>query len=209
MREVVPSNYGGVMVTDRGRSYACPEPSRRDAQELAGVRQQKCLAHIVRSISEVVQTKHGRGRSFGKQLKGLLTEAMGLWRAYHAGEAADFAAEARQLKETLSHHLRDRVLPDRDNLRLVDELGWHNDQGSLLRFLDDPRIEPTNNTAERALRPAVIARKVSQCSKNETGAYAFSAFTSVLRTLDRKGEQSMVEGLYQVFQSPGLHPSLR
>ena len=48
VREVVPSEYGGVMVTDRGRSY--------DAQALSGVKQQKCLAHMLRSISEVVQT---------------------------------------------------------------------------------------------------------------------------------------------------------
>ena len=59
VREVVPSDYGGVMVTDRGRSY--------DAQALSGVKQQKCLAHVLRSISEVVQTKRGRGRSFGNR----------------------------------------------------------------------------------------------------------------------------------------------
>ena len=51
VREVVPSDYGGVMVTDRGRSY--------DAQALSGVKQQKCLAHVLRSISEVVETKRG------------------------------------------------------------------------------------------------------------------------------------------------------
>ena len=45
VREVVPGDYGGVMVTDRGRSY--------DAQALSGVKQQKCLAHVLRSISEV------------------------------------------------------------------------------------------------------------------------------------------------------------
>ena len=48
VREVVPSDYGGVMVTDRGRSY--------DAQALSGVKQQKCLAHVLRSISEVEVT---------------------------------------------------------------------------------------------------------------------------------------------------------
>ena len=53
VREVVPSDYGGVMVTDRGRSY--------DAQALSGVKQQKCLAHVLRSISEVVQTRTGYG----------------------------------------------------------------------------------------------------------------------------------------------------
>ncbi len=75
---------------------------------------------------------------------------------------------------------------------------------NLLRFLEDPRIEPTNNRSERALRPAVIARKVSQCSKNDQGAYAFSAFKSVVQTLAKRGIHSMVEGLNQVFRSGSI-----
>ena len=47
------------------------------------------------------------------------------------------------------------------------EIGGHHDRGNLLRSLHEPTtVEPTNNAAERALRPAVIARKVSHCSKN-------------------------------------------
>jgi hypothetical protein len=53
----------------------------------------------------------------------------------------------------------------------------------LLCFLEQPEVEPTNNRVERMLRPAVIARKVSQCSKTWPGAYAFAAFTSVIQTL--------------------------
>ena len=80
------------------------------------------------------------------------------------------------------------------------------DRDNLLRFLDDPGIEPTNNRAERALRGAVIARKVSHCSKNEDGADAFSAFTSVIRTLARKGGgQSVVDGLCGVFSGAPVH----
>ena len=192
VREVVPSDYGGVMVTDRGRRY--------DAQALSGVKQQKCLAHVLRSISEVVQTKRGRGRSFGNRLSRLLREAMELRQAYHRGEAADFAAEAERLRREATYHLRDRPMSDADNWRLQNELGWHHDRGNLLRFLDDPSIEPTNNRAERALRPAVIARKVSHCSKNVGGADAFSAFTSVIRTLARNGgDHSLVNGLCGVF----------
>ena len=199
VREVVPSDYRGVMVTDRGRSY--------DAQALSGVKQQKCLAHVLRSISEVVETKKGRGRSFGKHLKRLLTEAMELWQAYHRGEALYFAAEAERLKREMAYDLRDRPLTDQDNWRLQNELGWHNDRGNLLRFLDDPSIEPTNNRAERALRPAVIARKVSHCSKNAQGADAFSAFTSVIRTLARRGDHTVVEGLCQAFTAAPVHAS--
>ena len=68
VREVVPSDYAGVMVTDRARSY--------DARALSGVRQQKCLAHVLRSISEVVETKVGRGRSFGKRLSKTVYDPM-------------------------------------------------------------------------------------------------------------------------------------
>ena len=206
VREVVPSEYGGVMVTDRGRSY--------DAQALSGVKQQKCLAHVLRSISEVVQTKRGRGRSFGKHLSGLLREAMELRQSYRRGEASDYVAETERLRREVSYHLRDRPMPaldsdrgaDRDNGRLQNELGWHDDRGNLLRFLDDPGIEPTNNRAERALRGAVIARKVSHCSKNEDGADAFSAFTSVIRTLARNGgDQPLVDGLCGVFSGAPVH----
>ena len=200
VREVVPADYAGVMVTDRARSY--------DAQALSGVRQQKCLAHVLRSISEVVQTKRGRGRTpdrsrghgFGKRLSELLREAMELWESQRRGEVADYAGETDRLRRALSHHLRDRPMPDRDNGRLQNELGWQDDRGNLLRFLDDPGIEPTNNRAERALRGAVIARKVSHCSRNEAGADAFSAFTSVIRTLMRRvEEESLVDALCNVF----------
>ena len=90
---------------------------------------------------------------------------------------------------------------DADNYRLQNELGWHDDRGNLLRFLDDPSIEPTNNRAERALRPAVIARKVSHCSKTVEGADAFSAFTSLIRTLERSGDdQPVVDSALRCFQ---------
>ena len=198
VREVVPGDYGGVMVTDRARSY--------DAQALSGVRQQKCLAHVLRSISEVVETKVGRGRSFGKRLSELLREAMDLRESQRRGEVADYAGETERLRRALSHHLRDRPMPDRDNGRLQNELGWHDDRGNLLRFLDGVGIEPTNNRAERALRGAVIARKVSHCSRNEAGADAFGAFTSVIRTLARKGGgQSVVDGLCGVFSGAPVH----
>jgi hypothetical protein len=196
VQEVIPADYPGTMVTDRGRSY--------DAQAFDDVQQQKCLAHIQRSISEVLARKSGRARHFGEGLKALLQDALQLWHAYHDGSVADFVTEAKALREELTYQLRDRRLKDSDNQRLLNELGWHHDRGNLVRFLDDPRIEPTNNRAERALRPAVIARKVSHCSKNGAGAHAFEAFTSVVRTLVKKGTDSLVEGLCQLFRRPGL-----
>lgn len=178
VRERIPADYKGTMITDRGTTY--------DAAELSGVKQQKCLAHVLRSISEVVATKAGRARCFGAELKALLKRALGLWHERRAGPTADdYDERVRRTRFDITWHLRDRRLSDRDNQRLLDGLGRCNDAGSLVRFLDDPRVEPTNNRAERALRPAVIARKVSQCTKTEAGTRAFEAWTSALTTLSR------------------------
>jgi hypothetical protein len=49
----------------------------------------------------------------------------------------------------------------------------------------------------------VIARKVSQCSKTWLGAYAFSAFKSVVQTLLKKGApSSLVEAEADLFRAP-------
>lgn len=196
VQEAIPADDIGVMVTDRGRSY--------DAHAFDDVRQQKCLAHIQRSLSEVLATKTGRARDFGEGLKARLRDALQLWHAYHDGSATDVVTDAKALRDELTYQLRDRPLKDPDNQRLLTELGWHHDRGNLVRFLDDPPIEPTNNRAERALRPAVIARKVSQCSKNGRGAHAFEAFTSVGRTLVKNGAACVVEGRYHLFRSPSI-----
>ena len=47
------------------------------------------------------------------------------------------------------------------------------------------------------LRPAVIARKLSHCSKNDRGARAFEAFTSVLHTIRKmnSSDKSLLAGL--------------
>ena len=199
VQEVIPPDYEGVMVTDRGRSY--------DAHAFDAVPQQKCLAHMLRSISDVLQTKKGRARDFGERLKSLLQDAMQQWRGYHAGEGADCAAQAQCLRDAITHHLRNRCLTDSDNQRVLNHIGRHHDRGNLLRFLTDPCIEPTNNRAERVLRPAVIARKVSQCSKNTPGAYAFAAFKSVVQTLAKQGVDSMVEGLHGIFRAARIQSS--
>ena len=197
VQEVIPPDYAGVMATDRGRSY--------DAQGFEEVKQQKCLAHILRSVRDVLRTKKGRARDFGERLKTLLQDAIELWRMAQGGEVPDYEDQASHLWDALTYHLRPRLLTDPDNQRLLNGIGAQHDRGNLLRFLEDPRIEPTNNRAERALRPAVIARKVSQCSKNDAGAHAFAAFTSVVRTLAKQGVASMVEGLYQIFRSAQIH----
>ena len=195
VRELIPGDYAGVVITDGGRSY--------DAKALAEVQQQKCLSHLLRGAQAVLVTKRGRGRSFAKQLKALLAEALALRRAQRTSGLPDYAERVRDIEQRLTHHLHDRVVPDRDNQRLLDEVGRHHDKGQVLRFLHNPQVEPTNNIAERALRPAVIARKVSQCSKTDRGADSFAAFISLCQTFGQRGI-APVTGLTALFRSGHL-----
>jgi transposase len=199
VREIIPSDYGGVMISDRGKSY--------EAEELANVAQQKCLAHVLRNVSEVVEGKQGRDRRFGERLMVLLREGLALWHARGDLGGDDFRARAITLEKQLTQHLRHRILQDEDNQRLLDGIGLQHDRGHLLRFLQTEGVEPTNNRAERILRPAVIARKVSQCSKNRRGAEAFAAFASIAQTARKKVGQTVTQAFRSLFSqaTPGMH----
>jgi hypothetical protein len=204
VRELIPADYAGVMVTDRGKSY--------DAEELLGVRQQKCLDHLKENIKEVLERKAGRARGFGLKLKDILQEARQLWRDQRAGKVEKFPAEVERIEEELTAHLRHRLLKDEDNQRLLDGIGLQHDRGRVLRFLHDPAIEPTNNRGERSLRGAVIVRKLSHGSKNERGAEAFAGFSSVIQTAAKNKGSSIIDALQKLFQPksrkapPEAHP---
>jgi transposase len=197
VREVIGDDYAGVLVTDRGKSY--------DAKELEAVEQQKCILHALRSINEVLETKQGRARHFGARLKKLLKAGLALWHDYHDqhGRLVGFDVRVRQHRAAVTRHLKPRRLSDADNQRLLDQFGGHHARGNLLRFLEDPRVEPTNNRSERGFRFAVIQRKVSQCSKTAGGARAFEAFASVIKSTMRQGKD-VVERLSALFR--GIDP---
>ncbi|MGH6690912.1 MAG: IS66 family transposase [Gammaproteobacteria bacterium] len=196
VQAVIPASSAGGMVTDRGR--------RDEAQAFDRVDQPTCLAHLLRSISAVVATKTGRARDVGEPLKGLLQDALALWHAHRDGPVADFKVEAAALQAATPSQLRDRRRKDPDHQRRLHARGWHHDRGNLLRFLADPRIAPTNHRAERALRPAVMARKVSHGSQNDRGAQAFAVFTSVGRTLANYSGAFVVAGLAHLFRTSSL-----
>ena len=195
VQEVVPRNYQGVMGTDRGRSY--------EDKSFRWVKQQKCLAHLQRTLSEVLARKKGRARDLAEWTRALLRLAVRLWEEYHWGSRGEFDRWVPEVRFALNYHLRDRPLKDQDNQRLLRMLRRYHQRGELLRFLEQPEVEPTNNRVERVLRPAVIARKVSQCSKTWSGADAFVTFTSVIQTLLKKGPRpSVVEALVDLFRAP-------
>jgi transposase len=67
-----------------------------------------------------------------------------------------------------------------DNERFAAHLHRHREH--LFTFLTAADIDATNHRAEQAIRPGVLARKVSGGSRTERGAAAHACLTSVVRT---------------------------
>jgi hypothetical protein len=62
-----------------------------------------------------------------------------------------------------------------------------NDWDTFWVVLDHPELPLTNNTAERALRRWVIARRISCGTRNRQGSRAFTLLASVIETCRHRG----------------------
>ncbi|CAM3926326.1 Transposase IS66 central domain-containing protein [Deinococcus saxicola] len=134
--------------------------------------------------------KPGRGERYPQRLAQLFRDGIRLHSAYHAGlvNRQEYARQGERLTLRLDHLLDRSPLKTRINERLRLGLLEQHRRGRLLYFLIDPDIPPTNNAAERALRSVVMARKVSQCSKNLLGAITYTRIKNVVETARLRNE---------------------
>jgi hypothetical protein len=208
IREVFPDDYKGTLVGDGAKAF--------DAKKLTGVKQQKCIFHGLKLIRETLEKQNDEERKFGETLKGLLQEGLSLWHGYHDGNKRRYRAKVADLDERLTEHLREQTLSDDDNQRLLKFFGKHHRKGNLTRFLHDPTVPPTNNLSELELRFLIAARKVSQCSKNDSGAHAQKVLGSLIRTEKRKMEKEQRQSekpyadqrTFQAAQRTGSEPKV-
>ena len=105
------------------------------------------------------------------------------WRNYKSGEIdwPTFGVSMSPIREKINGLLQRGAFSG--NSRLVgmcQEL--HNHREWLWTFVDNEGIEPTNNTAERALRPAVIYRKLSFGTQSASGSRFLERILTVSET---------------------------
>ena len=109
-------------------------------------------------------------------------------------EAAAMAWLRRQLKRLLNWELsHDKALTLQERIKRYRD-DW-------LVFLDDPRVPPTNNHAERCLRPLVILRKITFGHRTRTGATAMARIMTVKETAKRHGRK-VLDILYRLWTMP-------
>ena len=141
--------YGGRITSDRFSAYAHLSPTRR----------QVCWAHLKRDLSALSQAPYRSGE-WAERALAVEGQVFALWHRFRNGQI-----------DRVSLLVFMQPLRDQFKALLVEGLTmpWYRTRGfcaavlllesALWTFLDIPAVEPTNNAAERALRPAVLWRK--------------------------------------------------
>ena len=174
IRDVLGDFFTGVLSSDCCASY---DPIEADKQ--------KCLGHILKDLSVIGALKSWTTARFSRDASGVLKDAIDLKRRGVALSNHGYAS-ARGRIEARMDRLLDRNYRDPDNRRLANRMIKHRDH--LFTFLYRKGVEPTNNAAERALRPAVISRKLSAGNRSPTGATTHGILASLAQTARQNGQ---------------------
>jgi transposase len=149
--------------------------------------QQKCLTHLLRELRETVgQRPELDDHIFFKRGKRLIQDMLRLKRQREKLRKGDYIHQVDLLEKRLEQLSR-QTWGDADADRLTGRLRKY--RPKLTTFLHHPAVDGTNNAAERALRPAVVMRKITGGSRSEAGARAWAILASVMRTAEQQGRE--------------------
>lgn len=174
--EMLGDDYPGMLVSDCLSSYD-PPPYRKH----------KCIAHHLRALKEKSRLLADRGKTspYLTAWEVLLKDVVYTWRDLPNLSTEQFVAKAVELHRGINLLLA-RSPPEVEEVAFRNRLAKQRDH--LLGCLGEPAAEPTNNRAERALRPAVIARKLSCGNRTERGRVAWQRLASLAATCQQRGQ---------------------
>ena len=176
VEDVLGNAFAGILVSDGLPTY--------DA--LCLERRQMCVAHLLKRCAHLEDANTRGAVRFPRQMGDLLRRALTLHGRRGELSPHGYAVSRGRLEHTLDRMLRYH-LSNADNERLAAHLFQH--RPHLLTFLYERAVEPTNNLAERQLRPAVIARKLSAGNRTVRGAQTHAVLASLAATCRQRGER--------------------
>ena len=170
-------DYAGVILNcDRAKMY------------LDGKRLQWCWAHLKRDIQKLIDSSDNQVKRLGHDLMRQQKLLFQHRRRYKAGEIrwATFQKLVRPVRKEFDSLLLRGCFSGNQRLTgmchdLYPRRQW------LWTFTQVEGIEPTNNTAERALRPAVIYRKLSFGTQSASGSRYLERILTVSETCRLQG----------------------
>lgn len=147
--------------------------------------QQKCLTHLLREMRDLVARRPElANHQFFRRCRRLIKDMLRLGQNRRRLKKSVYQAKVDRIEQRLAA-LAEGQWNDADANRLSRRLDKYRQK--LTTFLHKPAVDPTNNAAERALRPAVVMRKITGGSRSDAGARAWAILASIMRTAEQQG----------------------
>ena len=165
--ELIGESFLGWLVTDGYGAYRSHK------------KRQRCLAHLIRKAVALQEGLYADAARFGDWIAREL-------RSLISGVAEDAGSKTLDL---IIGRLKKACLLNREACvekarALAREI--LNDWDAVIAFVKNSNLPPTNNEAERALRHAVISRRISYGTRTDEGSRGYAATLSVIETCRKR-----------------------
>jgi len=186
-KELIGERFDGVAVSDRWSGYDWIDIEQRQA----------CWAHLLRDFRKIAESQ-GLTSWIGESLEKRARELFALWHRVRDGtlQRVTFRRHVRRIRRGMVDLLQLGAASDGWRVpglcRGILEL-----EQAMWTFVRREGIEPTNNDAERALRPGVIWRKTCLGTQSDRGSRFAERLMSCVTTL-RRNERNVLDYLCAV-----------
>lgn len=163
--------YSGIVNCDRAKMY------------WQAKRLQWCWAHLKRDFQALIDHSDPQVKRLGYDLMRQVKLMFQHWRDYRSGKTSwrTFRRRMTPIRSTVDALLLRGVYSGHDRLMgMCNELYEHREW--LWTFVDHEGVDPTNNAAERALRHAVIWRKLSFGTQSASGSRFVERMLTTIET---------------------------
>jgi transposase len=168
--------FQGILCSDRFSAYLKYHSGKA----------QFCWAHLKRNLLGIAEfTKSSAAERFCRDALAEHARLFRLWHKFRGGRIDRRQLLLRSIpiqKRIFSLAGRHLDSPHREVRNLATALFEHNER--LFTFLEHPGVEPTNNSAERALRTGVQWRKISFGNRSADGELATARLLTIAETCD-------------------------
>jgi transposase len=175
-QELLGERFWGWLVTDRWSAYTWYPVWRR----------QVCWAHLLRDIEAMID-RGGCSQEIGEALRAQVRLMFQWWHRVRAGTLAhtSFASYMRPIRQEV-----ERLLETGQTCGMPKTAGVCREilkmRQALWTFVRHEGVEPTNNAAERAIRPGVLWRKGSFGTQSPEGSRFVETMMTVVATLKQQ-----------------------
>lgn len=178
-KALIGEDFGGFAITDRYAGY----------HFLDVLQQQLCWCHVIRQLVEISQRSGATGRR-GTRLVALAREVIAAHRDYlqHGHEPAWLGERLQPLRVQIRGLLQ-QCAAGRHQRSANFAAGLLEEYEALWTFADVPELDisPTNNAAERALRHAVLMRRLQGGTQSDQGSRWIERIQSARETCRLQG----------------------